>query len=139
MRMDYDRVSDNAKKSEMNTLLEFETPVGNLYDLGTIKKFCRGDENLTKKMIQMFIKDIPVSIEEIKQAYRERDFLTLKKTAHRIKPVLSLYSIVNIGKDMELLANMGKDEIVTQETELKITKLDSIISLVTQQLNEYIS
>jgi HPt (histidine-containing phosphotransfer) domain-containing protein len=123
----------------MNTVFEIETPIEKLYDLGMIDKFCRGDKSLTKKMIQVFINDMPDSVEEIKQAYRDKDFIAMKKTAHRIKPVLSMYSIVQIGKEIEVLENMGKEEIVTPETEFKINKLDSIISLVTQQMNMYIS
>jgi HPt (histidine-containing phosphotransfer) domain-containing protein len=123
----------------MNTTLENASPIEKLFDLELINKFCRGDINLTKKMIEVFIKDIPVSVEEIKQAYRENDFIKMKKTAHRIKPVLSMYSIVKVGKEIEVLEMMGQEDIKTAETELKINKLDSIINLVTQQMNTYIS
>jgi HPt (histidine-containing phosphotransfer) domain-containing protein len=123
----------------MNTTFEIEVPFEKLYDLSMIDTFCRGDKNLTKKMIQVFIKDMPVSVEELKQAYKANDVITLKRTAHRIKPVLSLYSIVKIGKDIEVLENMGGEELVTPETELKINRLDNIISIVTQQMNKYIS
>jgi hypothetical protein len=46
---------------------------------------------------------------------------------------------VKIGKDIEVLENMGGEELVTPETELKINRLDNIISIVTQQMNKYIS
>jgi HPt (histidine-containing phosphotransfer) domain-containing protein len=123
----------------MNTAFEIEVPFEKLYDLSMIDTFCRGDKNLTKKMIQVFIKDMPVSVEELKQAYKANDVISLKRTAHRIKPVLSLYSIVKIGKDIEVLVNMGKEEMVTAETEMKINRLDNVISIVTQQMNKYIS
>jgi HPt (histidine-containing phosphotransfer) domain-containing protein len=123
----------------MNTVYEIGSSVEKLYDLGMIDKFCRGDKDRTKKMIQMFVKDMPVSVEEIKQAYKAKDYISLKKTAHRIKPVLSLYSIVKIGQDIEVLANLRMEELITPETELKINNLDSVISLVTQQMNLYIS
>jgi HPt (histidine-containing phosphotransfer) domain-containing protein len=123
----------------MNTAFEIEVPFEKLYDLSMIDTFCRGDKNLTKKMIQVFIKDMPVSVEELKQAYKANDVISLKRTAHRIKPVLSLYSIVKIGKDIEVLVNMGREEMVTAETEMKINRLDNVISIVTQQMNKYIS
>jgi HPt (histidine-containing phosphotransfer) domain-containing protein len=123
----------------MNTAFEIETPVEKLYDLGMINQLCRGNSDLTKKMVQLFIKEIPFSVEEIKQAYKQKDFVTLHKTAHRIKPVLSMYSIVKVEKDIELLENMLNEEKVTPETELKIIRLDNVISLVTKQMNRYIS
>lgn len=123
----------------MSTVLKIEAPVEKLFDLSMIDKFCRGDYNLTKKMIQVFINDIPFSVEEIKHAYQQKDFIALKKVAHRIKPVLSMYSIVKIEKEIELMENLDKDEKITPELGFKINKLDSVISLVTQQMNTYIS
>jgi HPt (histidine-containing phosphotransfer) domain-containing protein len=123
----------------MNTALHFEAPFEKLYDLGMIERLCRGDMGKTKKMLQLFINDMPASIEEIKQAYKMQDFITLKKTAHRIKPVLAMYSIVKIEKDIAMIENSGIEERVTPELESKINNLSSIIGEVTQQMNAYIS
>jgi HPt (histidine-containing phosphotransfer) domain-containing protein len=123
----------------MNTALKFEAPFEKLYDLGMIEKLCRGDISRTKKMVQLFINDMPASIEEIKQAYKKLDFNTLKKTAHRIKPVLAMYSIVKIEKDIEMIESSGIEERVTPELESKINNLSSIIGEVTEQMNAYIS
>ncbi len=123
----------------MNTALKFESPFEKLYDLGMIEKLCRGDINKTKKMLELFIHDIPASVEEIKQAYKRLDFITLKKTAHRIKPVFALYSIVKIENDIVMIENSGMEERVTPELESKINHLSSIIGEVAQQMNAYIS
>jgi HPt (histidine-containing phosphotransfer) domain-containing protein len=123
----------------MNTALKFEAPFEKLYDLGMIEKLCRGDISRTKKMVQLFINDMPASIEEIKQAYKKLDFNTLKKTAHRIKPVLAMYSIVKIEKDIEMIESSGIEERVTPELESKINNLSSIIGEVTEQMNAYVS
>jgi HPt (histidine-containing phosphotransfer) domain-containing protein len=123
----------------MNTALKFEAPFEKLYDLGMIEKLCRGDISRTKKMVQLFINDMPASIEEIKQAYKKLDFITLKKTAHRIKPVLAMYSIAKIEKDIEMIESSGIEERVTPELESKINNLSSIIGEVTEQMNAYVS
>jgi HPt (histidine-containing phosphotransfer) domain-containing protein len=123
----------------MNTALKLEAPFEKLYDLGMVERLCRGDNGKTKKMLQLFINDMPASIEEIKQAYKTLDFITLKKTAHRIKPVLAMYSIVKIEKDIAMIENSGIEERVTPELESKINNLSSIIGEVTQQMNAYIS
>jgi HPt (histidine-containing phosphotransfer) domain-containing protein len=123
----------------MNTVLKLEAPVEKLYDLGMIDRLCRGDINKTKKMVELFIHDIPASVEEIKQAYKKLDYITLKKTAHRIKPVLALYSIVKIENDLAMIENSGIEENVTPELESKINHLSSIIGEITQQMNAYIS
>jgi HPt (histidine-containing phosphotransfer) domain-containing protein len=123
----------------MNTVLKLEAPFEKLYDLGMIDRLCRGDISKTKKMLELFIHDIPASVEEIKQAYKKLDYITLKKTAHRIKPVLALYSIVKIENDLAMIENSGIEENVTPELESKINHLSSIIGEITQQMNAYIS
>jgi HPt (histidine-containing phosphotransfer) domain-containing protein len=123
----------------MNTVLKLEVPFEKLYDLGMIDRLCRGDISKTKKMLELFIHDIPASVEEIKQAYNKLDFITLKKTAHRIKPVLAMYSIVKIEKDIAMIENSGIEEKITPELESKINHLSSVIGEITQQMNAYIS
>ncbi len=123
----------------MNTLLKYEAPLEKLYDLGMIEKLCRGDISKTKKMVQLFINDIPVAIEEIKLAYQKLDFITLKKTAHRIKPVLAMYSIVLIEKDLQMIESSGIEERITADLESNINNVSNIICEVTQQMNAYVS
>jgi HPt (histidine-containing phosphotransfer) domain-containing protein len=123
----------------MNTTLEFEAKLEKLYDLEMVSQLCRGDRNLIKKMVQLFIKDIPASIEEIKQAYRDLDFSTLKKTAHRIKPILAMYSILKIEKDIEILENSSISEMAYLELETKINNLCFIIGKVTQHMKDNFS
>jgi HPt (histidine-containing phosphotransfer) domain-containing protein len=123
----------------MSTTIEFETAFEKIYDLEMVNRLCRGDNNLTKKMVQLFLNDIPPAIEEIKQAYKMLDFITLKKIAHRIKPVLAMYSIVKIENDIEMIENAGIEEKITPELESKINNLSSIIDNVIQQMHVYVS
>jgi HPt (histidine-containing phosphotransfer) domain-containing protein len=123
----------------MSTTIEFETAFEKIYDLEMVNRLCRGDNNLTKKMVQLFLNDIPPAIEEIKQAYKMLDYITLKKIAHRIKPVLALYSIGKIENDIEMIENAGIEEKITPELESKINNLSSIIGNVIQQMHVYVS
>jgi HPt (histidine-containing phosphotransfer) domain-containing protein len=123
----------------MSTTIEFETAFEKIYDLEMVNRLCRGDNNLTKKMVQLFLNDIPPAIEEIKQAYKMLDYITLKKIAHRIKPVLAMYSIVKIENDIEMIENAGIEEKITPELESKINNLSSIIGNVIQQMHVYVS
>jgi HPt (histidine-containing phosphotransfer) domain-containing protein len=123
----------------MSTTIEFETAFEKIYDLDMVNRLCRGDNNLTKKMVQLFLNDIPPAIEEIKQAYNIKDFITLKKTAHRIKPVLAMYYIVKIENDIKMIEKAGFEENITPELESNINNLSSIIGNVIQQMHVYVS
>lgn len=101
-----------------------------LYDLCMIERLCRGNQEQVKKMISVFIKQIPQALEEIKSAYLRKDFITIKNTAHRIKPILSYYAIVKIEKDIRQVEALAKDEMATMEMEVRIKKIDEVLTQV---------
>lgn len=101
-----------------------------LYDLCMIERLCRGNQEQVKKMVSVFVKQVPQTMEEIKSAYAKRDFITIKNAAHRVKPILSYYAIVKIEKDIRQVEALAKDEMATFEMELKIKKLDEVLAQV---------
>jgi HPt (histidine-containing phosphotransfer) domain-containing protein len=107
-----------------------------LYDTCMIEKFCRGNQDQLKKMIRVFIEQTPRSVEEIKLAYNNKDFVQMKNAAHRIKPVLSYYAIVKIAKDIQQIENMAKEELDTEEMALKINRLDEVLSEVVARMKK---
>lgn len=111
-------------------------PTEGLYDLCMIERLCRGNQEQVKKMISVFIKQIPQALEEIKKAYSKKDFITIKNTAHRIKPILSYYAIIKIEKDIRLVEALAKDEMATLEMELRIKKIDEVLTQVVAEMKK---
>lgn len=128
-----------SKIKIMKNTIKRDTQNEKLYDLSMIEKLCRGDLVKTKKMVELFINDMPISMETIVNAYRNLDYVTLRKTAHKIKPILSMYSIVKIENDIEVIENAGVEENIKPELESKINHLNSVLLQVTHQMNSYIS
>lgn len=107
-----------------------------LYDLCMIEQLCRGNQEKVKKMVKVFIDQIPQSVEEIKLAFNKRDFIKIKNVAHRIKPTLSYYAIVKIEKDIQLIERLAKEELANPELELKIKRLDIVINEIVGQMKK---
>ena len=105
-----------------------------LYDICMIDRLCRGNQEQVKKMVNVFIKEIPNAIEEIKRAYHNSDFVTVKKTTHRIKPTLSYYAIIKIEKDIRRIEALAKQGQAVPELELKITTVENVIAAVVERL-----
>ena len=101
-----------------------------LYDLSMIEQLCRGNQEQVKKMISVFINQVPLAVEEIKSAYHDKDFTIIKNVAHRIKPTLSYYAIIKIAKDIQQIEVLAEAGIATAELELKIKKLDDVTAEV---------
>lgn len=120
-----------------NNIISTETE--KLYDLCMIEKFCRGNQEQVKKMLQVFISNVPASVEEIKSAYSQGDLPEVKKLAHRIKSTLSYYAVVKMEKDMRQIEELAGEGAAGIELEQKIEKLDKITSqIVTQMTRNYL-
>lgn len=104
-----------------------------LYDLGMIEKLCRGNQDQVKQMIRAFIDQVPKAVEDIKAAYRKNDFDQVKKEAHRIKPVLSVYSVIKIEEDiLQIESTAGL--LANSELEQKLNKVDTVVTTIVEQM-----
>ena len=77
------------------------------YDLTKLRKLSRGDETFVRQMIEIFVTQTPVAMEEIRRAMEENDPLTVSKVAHRIKPSITSMGIGQldgVARDIELYA-----------------------------------
>lgn len=118
----------------MNHQLNTEANGNRLFDLSFIEKVCRNNAETKRKMLTTFISTIPFSVEEIRKAYQQQDFVTIKNTAHQIKPVLAFYAIVTLEKDIELIEQLANKAQNTTELQLKIQKLDEVVNKVVSQI-----
>lgn len=115
---------------------EFHTEVNTekLYDLCMIELLCRGKQEKVKKMVEVFIVEMPKAVQEIRSAFINNDFLTVRNTAHRIKPTLSYYAIVKIEKDMKQIEKLAEQGLASNELDTKIKKLEDVIHEIVEQM-----
>lgn len=107
-----------------------------LYNLAQLENISAGNVAFIQKMIDLFMASLPKELAVLNQAFQEKDFVTLKKVAHKIKPsidnmgILSLHSVV---REIE----MYQPEIAdVDKLENNVSLLDSTIKKVIQQLNQ---
>ncbi|GAB2838306.1 Hpt domain-containing protein [Ferruginibacter profundus] len=110
-------------------------PGEKLYELSMIDQLCRGNQEQVAKMIAVFVEQVPPSVEEIKLAYNNLDFVTIKKTAHKIKPTLTYYGIASLVKDIRFIEALAETASVN-ELAVKIKKLDDVITAVVAQMKK---
>ena len=55
-------------------------------DLQYLYDFSNGDRSFVKDMVMTFVKDAPVSFQLLQDAYAEKNWEVVSKTAHRLKP-----------------------------------------------------
>lgn len=108
------------------------------YNLDMIQMMCRGNESQILSMISVFISQISTSINDIKIAYTQNDFIQIKKLAHKIKPTLTYFGTAKLEKefiDTEILISQEK---TSSELEVKIKNLQLLADeVVTELKNDF--
>jgi len=109
------------------------------YDLTKLKAIGKGNDSFINKMLHLFIKQGPLTINEIKQAYEINDFEKIKKLAHRLKPSIDNMGIVSITaaiRDMEknAIAYGKSDQLYTL-----INQVETVVETVIGEIKEYLS
>ncbi len=103
-----------------------------LFDLTNIKTLSRGDQSFVNKMIEIFIDHTPTSMVEIKNAYELRDFITISKISHRMKPSIDNMGIHTLKNPIRELESTAKAEVVDKE------KVATLIDIIENTLEKVI-
>jgi PAS domain S-box-containing protein len=83
-----------------------------MIDLSYLKTVSNNDEEFINEMVSALLKSLPESIEEIRKHAKEKDWTSLARTIHKIKPSLSMMgipSLKNNAVDLEELCRSKKD------------------------------
>lgn len=118
----------------MNYQEETVQNVEQLFDMSYVNKICRNNPDKIKKMVGVFVSTIPAAVEEIKQQYEKQDYDAVKKTAHRIKPVLLIYAIVKAGGLILDIEKTAKYKTGIEELGRKIQTLQHTIATVVEEM-----
>jgi len=106
------------------------------YNLSSIQKACRQDESLIREMIITFIETMQEAAAEISFAYAAKDYHTLGRIAHRIKPTLSIYQVNPLLTDVKDAEALIAGNCDSTELDFKIKKIKQQLLLVTQEMRQ---
>jgi PAS domain S-box-containing protein len=117
------RISDSVVQPER---IVSSSPGEKMIDLSYLRKVSNNDAEFVREMITALLKSLPESIEEIRVYTKEKNWNSLARTLHKIKPSLSMMGIPSLkNKAVEL------EELCRTKKEIK-TLPDTITSFVNQ-------
>ena len=105
-----------------------------LYNLVAIEEMSRGNKEFIRKIVQIFIEQTPIAVEEIKNALHGGNLNTVRIVAHRIKPNIDNFGIGSLKQEIRTIESLAEKGIITAELEEKILLLDSVVNEVVGQL-----
>ena len=101
-----------------------------LYDLSKLNEIARNNKVFVDKMINLFIDQIPAAVEEIQAAYLEKNFDTVKRVAHRIKPSIDNMGIGSLKTEVREIEALATENQHSPKLIQLIQQLDSTIKKV---------
>ena len=128
-------LEDGKSQGDKNTSTG---PVDRVWDKGSLLKRLRGKEDRVRKIVSIFIKDMPQQIHALQQAIDAENLVSSREIAHLIKGVASNLS----GADLTEIAAEMQQACVDEELEqLKMLypRLTAQYSRLESRLQEYSS
>jgi PAS domain S-box-containing protein len=106
------------------------------YDLSALKIISRGNEEFVNKMIRLFIKTIPSSLQTMKKAFQEKDFKTLQAIAHRIKPSINDMGITDITDEIKQIELLALEDPHSDALPRLLEKTEKVLDKVIDQMKK---
>ena len=75
-------------------------------DLSYIRSMSGGDTAFITEMSELFLKNTPIALKELKQFLEEKNWKMLAKTAHRARPSMSFFGLEDLRQILTDLENM---------------------------------
>lgn len=124
-----DHIEISGKKSEEKSYSEDK-----LYSLSKIESIARGDKEFVEKMINLFIDQVTISVDEIKEAFDLNDFEKIKKVVHRTKPSILNLGISSLNDEQEELQYTDWDDSKKDDLKNTLDKYIATVLKVVEQL-----
>ena len=129
----------NILITSINNLLaekNSKSPLKATFSLDKIRYLTNNNRTQINQLIETFIDTSSKSIDAIDYAYTNRDWETLYKTAHRIKPTIDTLDITPLNKIIRLLEINAQKQLDTEQTKHYIDDTIRILSEVCSDLSK---
>ncbi len=112
------------------------SPPAALYNLSKLEKISHGSDAFVEKMLQLFVAQVPASVEEMQTAYQAGKMKTVSAIAHKIKPSIDSLEINSVREVVRSLEQMALSDPQSPVIEPMIAQLRSVIDEVKKQFDE---
>jgi CheY-like chemotaxis protein len=107
-----------------------------LYDLTSLQKLSRGNNEFVNKMINIFVAQTTEVIEKASVAISQNNFIETSLLIHKIKPSIETLGIVTLIKEIKHLEKMTKETSDKKQIKKLFYSIKDILEKVIIQLKE---
>ena len=103
-------------------------------NLDYLYEFADGDKTFVKEMIELFITNVPVFVDNIKSAYKDEDWEKLRFNAHKFSPQLQFFGLKSIISDVDAIEEYAVKQIFADDIEVKIKNVEIYCKIAVDKL-----
>jgi PAS domain S-box-containing protein len=130
--------------SVINTLLtvdtgkekSMETGIRPTFSMDKIRYLTNNNREQISQLIETFLENTCKNASQIKEAYEAKDWETLYKVAHRIKPAIDTLDIVPLNKIIRQLEVNAQKQLDSEQTKNYVSEILRLLSEVCKDLRK---
>lgn len=107
-----------------------------VYNLKQLEELAGGNTEFVDSMVETFLEHTPGQLREMMDAYHAGDLSSVGATAHKIKPNIELFGILEIKPDIRVVEENGKAGTDSEAMKASITKVESYLKEAFNQLQQ---
>lgn len=105
-----------------------------LYDLSKLRATSRGNEAFVQRMIKLFLEQIPDSLKQLNDAYKNGDLDKVRGISHQMKPTIDALSIHQLKAEVRLIEKYAEESSNLEELDMLIEKMNQVMQLVLAEI-----
>ena len=106
------------------------------YNLSKVYEISENDKDFALKIVSLFLEEVPVEIQSMKNAIELKDYTQVYASAHKIKPTLDLLGMDIAYEDNMLIMNWTKAEGKRKEIKDVFKSLKTRIGDATDEIKK---
>lgn len=106
------------------------------YNLSKVYEISENDNDFALQIVSLFLEEVPVEIQSMKNAIELKDYTQVYASAHKIKPTLDLLGMDIAYEDNMLIMNWTKEEGKRKEIKEVFKSLKTRIGEATNEIKK---
>jgi len=107
-----------------------------VYNLTQLEELAGGSSDFVDSMIETYLEHTPQQFNEMENAYKAGDLITMGSIAHKIKPNVDLFGITQIKDDIRIVEQKGKSGTNDDELTTSFSNVKKFLELSFEQLRQ---
>ena len=106
------------------------------YNLSKVYEISENDNDFALQIVSLFLEEVPVEIQSMKNAIELKDYTQTYASAHKIKPTLDLLGMDMAYEDNMLIMNWTKEEGKRKEIKDVFKSLKTRVGEATDEIKK---